>query len=686
MNHQPEYETMLDAFERLFSATTADGTIEIAWTAPDSGHPNQAKQFPVEDYAEAAAFAQNINAKEGQNVYFGPAIRKPGTIGRAKDEDVIELPAIFADFDDDGSIQHAMDKAKAENLAPPVVVTTGRHPHVRGHFYYPVEAPIKDQGLMRQGLTTLAKALGGDPACKNPSRIMRVPGSVAWAKKEGRETEMTGLKMKAGRRQRFYPTEFNHLVKEEEPERYEQPATSTLQLRNHMDWEKAKQEMINGNQWHNHMIAIVASMTATGQTRDQIHEYLNDTTLPGYTDQDTYSEIDIAINGAIAKGYAPEQSNAQKAQELAVIEQQETWDDTEETFDVTWFDEVEQSTDTMDFVEDTLGTGAMSVVYGESNSGKTFFACDLALHASLGWQWRGRETDQTGVLYVALEGTHGIRNRIAAFREHYYKDMAGEIPHFGVITTTIDLLNPEADTHKLISTIKKSKNIGLIVIDTLSRAIAGGNENSSDDMGALVINSDRIRTATDAHIMWIHHSGKDQARGARGHSLLRAATDTEIEIKAQDGISIASVKKQRDLEGGQEYPFSLKQVTLGCNRRGKEVTSCVVTHDITMPEPKKVGRNANKRNKAGELAKPILQEAIGQIGHRVQRNGIPDNRDVIPMEAFKNAYKAAGIVPAEQNSAYFKRGWENLLNTGDIAMNNNYVWFVDAEEGNEIND
>ena len=29
--------------------------------------------------------------------------------------------------------------------------------------------------------------------------------------------------------------------------------------------------------------------------------------------------------------------------------------------------------------------------------------------------------------------------------------------------------------------------------------------------------SDAIRAECKAHFMWIHHSGKDQARGARGH-------------------------------------------------------------------------------------------------------------------------------------------------------------------------
>ena len=68
-------------------------------------------------------------------------------------------------------------------------------------------------------------------------------------------------------------------------------------------------------------------------------------------------------------------------------------------------------------------------------------------------------------------------------------------------------------------------DVRLIIIDTLSRALSGGNENSPDDMGNLVKHMDKVRHTLKAHLCVIHHSGKDKAKGARGHSLLRAATD-----------------------------------------------------------------------------------------------------------------------------------------------------------------
>lgn len=56
-----------------------------------------------------------------------------------------------------------------------------------------------------------------------------------------------------------------------------------------------------------------------------------------------------------------------------------------------YYSQIEPALDAADFVEGLLIDGAMSVVYGESGCGKTFFALDLALHVAAGIPWRGRE-------------------------------------------------------------------------------------------------------------------------------------------------------------------------------------------------------------------------------------------------------------------------------------------------------
>lgn len=238
-------------------------------------------------------------------------------------------------------------------------------------------------------------------------------------------------------------------------------------------------------------------------------------------------------------------------------------------------------------IEDLLDRQAMSVLYGESNSGKTFVMLDIAFAVASGRPWaEDQKTRQGAVVYVAAEGGKGILKRIRALKARYPE--AGDIPLY-VVPCPVDLLRPDADLKPLIAeihTIAETYGVAieLVVIDTLSRAIAGGNENDSQDMGALVRHLDLLRAHTRAHVAVVHHTGKDKAKGARGHSLLRAATDTEIEIDERR----LTVTKQRDMEGGLALSFRLKPIDLGTDKEGRSLKSCTVAwvgpgDDVVLP-------------------------------------------------------------------------------------------------------
>ena len=146
------------------------------------------------------------------------------------------------------------------------------------------------------------------------------------------------------------------------------------------------------------------------------------------------------------------------------------------------------------------------VVFGESNAGKTFWLLDLSLHVATGRSWCGRRVEHGGVVYCALEGTKGFRNRVAAWRSEHA--VPGEPVHFAAIQSSLNLLHPDADVGRLVEAVKRAAAsinvpLKLIVIDTLSRALAGGNENGPEDMGALVANMDRVRAETGAAVTFV---------------------------------------------------------------------------------------------------------------------------------------------------------------------------------------
>ncbi len=246
-------------------------------------------------------------------------------------------------------------------------------------------------------------------------------------------------------------------------------------------------------------------------------------------------------------------------------------------------DRMAASLDSSDLVQGLLTHGDASMLYGSSNVGKSFFAVDLAACVATGTYYRGKMRVEGGaVMYITLEGHRSFSNRIAALKRK--RRLPPGAPLF-IINSTFSLLEA-SDNEALVNTVlgladKIGIPVRLIVIDTLSRAMAGGDESSSVDMSSVVRTVDDIRRATGAHVMLVHHCGKDAGRGARGHSSLRAAVDTEIEILKKDGepLTFAQVTKQRDLPCIPSMAFSLEPTVLGHNNYGDPVTSCTVVHN-----------------------------------------------------------------------------------------------------------
>lgn len=232
-----------------------------------------------------------------------------------------------------------------------------------------------------------------------------------------------------------------------------------------------------------------------------------------------------------------------------------------------------------EIVEDVFVAGAMSMTYGESNSGKSTCMLDLGFRMPTGKPWLGKRTVLGSVMYVAAEGAHSVRMRLEAYRRTHGPEVHG----FGIVPTSVNLLDPSADVDRLIDLIlRESSHVGypaiaLVIVDTTARVMAGANENASEDMSRLISAGDRIRGATGAHLNWVHHSGKNASLGARGHSSLRAAIDTELEVTEDGGVHTIEITKQRDLGSrGERLTARFRAVELGLNRWQKPITACVV--------------------------------------------------------------------------------------------------------------
>lgn len=260
-------------------------------------------------------------------------------------------------------------------------------------------------------------------------------------------------------------------------------------------------------------------------------------------------------------------------------------------------------------VKGVIPKTGMGIVYGDSGSGKTFITIDLALSIARGLTWQScRVKNPTGVLYVSAEGGGAMSARLQAYAKHHDTDLSA-LP-FGVVTVGLNLRG--GDAQKVIDGCNEMRNqgkpIGLVIFDTLNRTMGGGDENSSKDMGEYLDAVATVAEKTGAFVLVVHHSGKDSKKGARGHSSLRAAVDTELEVKAEGETQILKVTKSRDGLTGNEYAYKREVIVVGTDADLEDVTSCVA---IAIDSADIVSRKRKPSGKWQELACGALQKLGG---------------------------------------------------------------------------
>jgi hypothetical protein len=248
-------------------------------------------------------------------------------------------------------------------------------------------------------------------------------------------------------------------------------------------------------------------------------------------------------------------------------------------------------------VKGLLAEGSLCVLFGESNSGKSFLILDVALAVAAGQLWCGQRTQRGLVVYVAGEGAASVRTRVAAYRRTH-PELTSGLP-FAIIPLAVDFRDATA-VAALIATVRAAEaesgeKVALIVVDTFARCFPGGNENDAQDVGEVVAAADHIRAETGAALAFVHHAGKDPSKGARGSSALRAAADTELLVEGTSGTRTLTVTKQRDLEPAPPMGFDLETVELGTDEDGEPVTSCVVRYTDATPATKASSYALSKR-------------------------------------------------------------------------------------------
>jgi hypothetical protein len=229
-------------------------------------------------------------------------------------------------------------------------------------------------------------------------------------------------------------------------------------------------------------------------------------------------------------------------------------------------------------VRGVLPARGLAAIAGPSASGKSFLAFDMAAAIAGGWRWFGQRVTAAPVVYAALEGEAGYKLRAQAWEANH-----GQALPDGLRLMLAPFKLTEAQDVQDLATVVPAGAV--VIIDTLNRAAPESDENSSRDMGLILEAAKRLQAMTGGLVVLVHHTGKDESKGLRGHSSLFAALDAVVTVSRDGDRREWRMGKSKDGADGEAHTFKLQVEPLGFDEHGDSLTSCVVVP--TNEPPKK---------------------------------------------------------------------------------------------------
>jgi putative DNA primase/helicase len=321
---------------------------------------------------------------------------------------------------------------------------------------------------------------------------------------------------------------------------------------------------------------------------------------------------------------------------------------------------------------------ALVMVHGPSGGGKTFVVLDWCLRMASGTEdWAGHKVRQGNVVYLAGEGHHGLRGRVAAWKHHH---KAGKLAMW-LSKDGCDLNTPTGYL-KVVEQVRMLKDRpSVIVVDTLHRFLQG-DENSAQDAKTMLDACNALMMEFDCSVILVHHTGvSDEAQHrARGSSAWRGALDIEISIvPGKEGVPMQIVqRKSKDAELAETIHVELQQVAIPGWRDedNQQVTSAVIVQaqapivakkDSKIDSHRKTFENAWWSSGAEERnGLPYLSRSA-MMDYLVQKMNVSESSAKVYIKPSATGKPIADMLVAEIIEA-FEHGWTVIDDTQASAM------------------
>jgi hypothetical protein len=307
-------------------------------------------------------------------------------------------------------------------------------------------------------------------------------------------------------------------------------------------------------------------------------------------------------------------------------------------------------------VKNIFPAQGIAAFYGPSGSGKTFAVFDMACAIADGKYWFGYKTKKLPVAFLMLEGSQGLKPRADAWEKQNNRPIPDGIRF---CTDPFDLTNKN-HIEKMAGQLSQGC---ILIIDTLNQASAGLDENSSKDMGLILANSQALMRKTNGLVILVHHTGKDTAKGLRGHSSLGAAIDASIEVKRTRERRSWTTGKVKDGPDHLEHAFKLNVHVVGVDEDGDEITSCAIERDSSLLFKQKEPSGPKQRDTLHALKKKL-----GESPHKGKASAPSETNYIVMADAIDHI--ASNVYASEDRNKRrnrAKKSIQDLITGGFIS-------------------
>ena len=257
-------------------------------------------------------------------------------------------------------------------------------------------------------------------------------------------------------------------------------------------------------------------------------------------------------------------------------------------------------------VKNWLQSDALIMVHGPSGGGKTFVVLDWCLRMAAGVSdWQGFKVRPGRVVYLAGEGHHGLRGRIAAWKQHHAVK-AGLDMYISKAGCDLNTAAGYDIAREAILSLGGPPK--LIVVDTLHRFL-DGDENSAQDAKTMLDACAALMEEFGCSVLLVHHTGvsDETQHRARGSSAWKGALEIEISIippKNQGESITIRQRKSKDAEASEDVFVDLQQVQIfgWLDEDEEPVTSAVIVEGAKIVETKSIDNKMSKSKKLFDRA------------------------------------------------------------------------------------